>query len=423
MVLYFFYRIASSLLPWLGVLNLLRRSLPEPEYRQRIRERFGYVAPELNAADVWIHAVSVGEVIAAAPLIESLISAYPQKQLLITSTTPAGSAEIQRRFGVEVEHCYLPFDAVRCVRRFINTVQPKTLLLMETELWPNLIREANRNGCSVYLLNARLSHRSAINYAKVKSLTNTLLAGIDHIVCQYQDTADRFESLGFFNDQLSVIGSVKFDLAISDELLNHAKDLKNTWRGDRLCWIAGSTHPTEEEIVLKAHLETRKKIPNLLLVLAPRHVHRCSSIIKLAESLGFKTSTLSTPPKGQADVLVVDQMGVLLSGYGMADVAFIGGSLQDTGGHNPIEPAVFQLPLLMGPNRVNFAEICRRFDDEGCLTTVNDAEEISEKLIQLLADEKQRRQQGLAALSVVEKNRGATAKQFQLVSNWLGPAS
>ena len=401
---------------------MLIKSLKQPSYRKRLRERFGYSPILSQDGVIWFHAVSVGEVIVAAPLLEQLLGALPDVRLLVTTTTPMGSEEVQRRFGNRVAHCYMPYDAMRCIRRFVRRTNPRTLFLVETELWPNTLRTAHRHGIPVCLLNARLSERSAKRYSRIRKTTAQMIGALHQIVCQYQDTADRFITLGATLEQIQVIGSVKFDLTMSDELREASATLKNAWCPDRLCWIAGSTHPSEEEVVLNAHRLAKRQYSDLLLVLAPRHTYRSQSISTLARDLGFSTATLSESAR-TVDVLVADQMGTLVQLYGVADVAFIGGSLQGTGGHNPVEPAIHGLPMLMGPDRMNFEFVSEQFVAGSCLTTVQNATELATKLTHLLADPDERARQGQAAQQVVLTNQGATTQQFEIVRKLIADAT
>ena len=421
-MVYALYRAISSLLPFVATLNLWRRSWREPDYRVRIRERFGFVPSHVQQGSIWIHAVSAGEVIAAEMLVNQLLENSNRPRILMTTTTPSGSAEVSRRFGNRVDHCYMPYDAKRCVQRFLKHAHPRALILVETELWPNLLSIARREGIDVCLLNARLSARSAQRYSFIHSLTKRMLSSVTMIISQYEDTAERFRNLGVPSERIHVTGNIKFDLTVSEETQHTISMRREKWRAERPCWLAASTHPGEDEVVLDAHLNARTNYPDLLLVIAPRHPHRAEDVQSLAAARSLTSVKLSDPFQS-VDVLVVDQMGVLLEMYGMADVAFIGGSLQGTGGHNPIEPAILGVPMLMGPDRMNFEEVCMRFSDSGCLTTVRTPDELATKLVGLLNDAERRQQQGDAARQVVKENRGAAQRQFRIVHDLLNATS
>ena len=282
---------------------------------------------------------------------------------------------------------------------------------METELWPNIIRGAKRRGAVTSLVNARLSERSARRYAHVSGLTRAMLRDVDHLFCQYPETARRFEALGADNAKLEVTGSIKFDLDIPSDLDSEVERLRQEWAPDRPAWIAGSTHPGEEEVVLSAHEQLLRRFPNLLLVLVPRHPRRVDDVEALCARAGLSSVRLSGGPSGEkkTEALIVDVMGQLLYWYGVAQVAFLGGSLVPVGGHNPIEAAVHGIPMLMARYRFNFAEITQQFAEAGCLTSV-DADSLAGAVADLLADPERRRAQGRAAREVIEANRGASDK-------------
>ena len=250
-------------------------------------------------------------------------------------------------------------------------------------------------------------------------MTQKVLNKIDGIATQYQDSADRFQKLGFRPSNLHVTGNLKFDLTLPENMSEVATPIKTTWFDNRICWIAASTHPDEEEIVLAAHQQARVNHPQLGLILAPRHVHRSPQLKALSESNGFQTALLSDQEATEIDVLIADQMGILLPLYSICEVAFIGGTLQGQGGHNPIEPASLGLPLIIGPDRFNFKEVCHRFEQAGCLNLVHNSQELTTRLLDLLEDSELRTTQGQAAQRVVEDNRGATDRLLRLLQTWL----
>ncbi len=416
MLLRFAYNVLLCLaLPFVW-LRLFVRARREPAYAQRRGERFGRVPAEVGEDVVWFHTVSAGEAIGAAPVIRALKSKLPEARFLVTTMTPAGSAQVVERLGDIVDHCYAPYDFPWAVRRFVRRVRPRALVLMETELWPNLIGRTAAVGASVSLINARLSERSARGYGRVATLTRSVLGQLDQVICQYEDTARRFEALGAAPDQVVVTGSVKFDLAVPDDLDEEVNRLRAVWAGDRQAWIAGSTHPGEDEIVLDAHRALLRRFPGLLLVLAPRHPERTDRVLALAQQRGLRTARLSVDGGAapDADVLVADVMGRLLSLYGMADLALLCGSLVPVGGHNPIEAAVHGIPMLMGPHRFNWTEIAGRFADAGCLHLVGDGD-LASVAADLLANRGQRQLEGRAARRVVAANRGASERLLALL--------
>lgn len=385
----------------------------------RKRERFGFVPPNVRTDSLWFHTVSAGEAIAAVPIIESVLEHRVNDHVLVTTTTPAGFEAMENRLGSRVDLCYVPYDVPSCVNRFLKTTRPKALFLMETELWPNLINRTAFGGTPVFLLNARLSEKSAAGYARLRDLTQSMLKNITMVASQYQDTAKQFQSLGVPDDRLVTTGNVKFDLNIQDaKLPDNLNDLRGLKDASSLVWIAGSTHSPEEEVVLDAHKSILETVPEAKLIVAPRHTTRAEEILSLSKSRGLRACLLNCRDL-TADVIVVDQMGVLFPLYQCASVAFVGGSLQRTGGHNPIEPAFFRLPVLMGPNRHNFAEVCARFACRDCLFTVNGASDIAERVLHFHKHPSAQARCSDRAREVVQENQGALNRISTLVNRWL----
>lgn len=392
-------------------LRLFARARSEPAYAERRAERWGRVPDSVGRDVVWFHTVSAGEAIGAAPTIRALKARMPDKRFLVTTTTPAGSEQVVERLGGIVDHCYAPYDYPWAVARFLRRVEPRALVLMETELWPNILRRTKRRGVPTCLVNARLSERSARGYARVSSLTRSMLQDVDHLFCQYPETARRFEALGADNARLEVTGSIKFDLDIPADLDSEVARLRNEWTPDRQAWIAGSTHPGEEEVVLSSHAELLHRFPDLLLVLVPRHPRRAAEVAALCDRAALTSTRLSegASRRGKTQVLIVDVMGQLLYWYGVAQVAFLGGSLVPVGGHNPIEAAIHGTPMLMAGYRFNFAEITQQFEEAGCLGSV-DVGTLTGAVADLLGDPERRRSQGQSAREVIDANRGASDK-------------
>lgn len=397
-------------LPWVR-LRLYWKGRSEPAYRQRIRERFGHV-PQLPPGAIWFHTVSAGETNAAAATIRAVRKRLPNETILVTTMTPSGSARVQALLGDDVAHCYAPYDFPWAVRRFLRRIRPRALILMETELWPNLIAQTVGSGAGAYLVNARLSARSFRRYRRAGSLVRPMLQRLDGVVCQYEDTAARFRALGA--ERVHVVGSVKFDAKLPPDDFGVA----NLDFGDAPTWIAGSTHAGEEEILLDAHQRLREHWPNLRLILVPRHPQRVPQVVRLAKRYALATGLMSQRDLEQP-VLIGDVMGTLAHLYAHADVAFVGGSLDDTGGHNPIEAAAQGLPILMGPARFKTEEICDRFAAADCFHPVANATEIERVVDSLLAAPQRRHAEGQRALAVVAANQGAEKALEDLLCRWL----
>lgn len=404
------YNILLTLaLPWMWA-RLFWRARAEPEYAERMPERFGVLPRHLPKNAVWFHCVSAGETIGAAPMILKLRERLPEVPFVVTTTTPTGAARARALLGDAVAHCCAPYDFPWAVERFLRQVRPRALVLVETELWPNLVaRTAAR--APVYLVNARLSARSHDRYARVPRLMQRLLGGLSGALCQYEDTAERLCDLGLPAERAHVTGSVKFDI-----------DLPPVSPGGSGVWIAGSTHAPEEEIVLGAHRRLRQRWRQLRLMLVPRHASRAPAVLRLATRRGMSArlqSESALPDSAPVDVLVGDVMGTLARLYGEADVAFLGGSLDDTGGHNPIEAATHGLPMVMGPERRNFEEVCERFEKAGCLHLARDAQELANVVGSLIEDANRRRDEGAAARQVVMENAGAMLRTVDALHRWL----
>ncbi len=402
-------------------LKLGYRSLKAKSYRHRVSERYGF-GPTLKQGGIWLHSVSVGETIASIPLVKALQAAYPQLPITITTMTPTGSEQVQKSFGESVQHCYLPYDLPCAMRRLINNINPKIAIVMETELWPNMIHQLNRRNIPVMLANGRLSARSAKGYGKVKSLVSPMLNEMSLIAAQYQADGDRYIELGLTREKLQVCGSVKFDINVSDTQRQQANELKHQWAADKPVWIAASTHAGEDEILLAAHKQLLQTVPNALLILVPRHPERFDEVAKLVANNQFRFLRKSHNEAVTADcqVIIGDTMGELMTLFGIADVAFIGGSLVERGGHNPLEPAAYGLPLIMGPHTFNFSSICTMLEDASALTTVSDEHALEEQLRIFFKDKEKASIKGKKALAVLQLNQGSLAKHLALIDQLLG---
>lgn len=397
-------------------LRLALRARKAPAYARRINERFSLGLPVMKPGGIWVHAVSVGESIAAAPMIRALQAHYPDLPITVTCMTPTGSERIQALFGASVQHCYLPYDLPWAAARFLDRVQPRLAVVMETELWPNHIHQCAKRGIPVALANARLSERSARGYARFGKLTAPMLGELSLIAVQTQTEAQRFLDLGARAGCVEVTGSIKFDLKIDAELLQRADALRQQWQATtRPVWIAASTHAGEDEIVLAAHRQLLKTQPDALLILVPRHPERFNSVHELCISERLTTRRRSTAEAVQASdqVLLGDTMGELLFLYALADIAFVGGSLVANGGHNLLEPAALGKPVLSGPHLFNFLEIAAQLREAGALSEVENAMQLADKVAALLNEPSEMQRMSQAGLSVLKANQGALQRLLE----------
>lgn len=376
-----------------------------------IAERLGFVAPAAGRP-LLIHCVSVGETQAAVPLVEALLQRGERPW--VTSTTLTGAARVRAQFGERVAHSFLPVDTPGAVSRFLDRVRPRALLVMETEIWPNLVAACRARGVPVILVNARLSEKSARGYARFAGFTRETLAGFTMIAAQADADAARFRALGA--PRVEVTGNLKFDQAAGSDTLAQAAHLRAGW-GGRPAWIAASTHAGEDEIVLAAHRALRARFPSLLLVLVPRHPERFDAVAALAAREGGAVARRSRGDVVAADTAVYlgDTMGELNLLYATADVAFVGGSFSGTGGHNLLEPAALALPLCSGPSLFNFQQIADALAARGALQVVADADALAGTVSAWLADDVARLAAGRRGRDFVQENRGALARTLALI--------
>lgn len=417
----FFYLVIPFIL-----LRLLWRSKAAPAYAQRWAERFGFFpAVATTKKVVWLHTVSVGEFLAALPLIRCL-QANENVRLVITTTTPTGSERVQATLGDSIVHVYAPYDLPDVLMRFLQRVKPSLYVTMETELWPNTLAACARRNIPTLLVNGRLSEKSACGYARFGALTKPMLQNLSRAAIQNSTDAARFVALGLPDDKAIITGNIKFDLSLRDDLRAQAATLKNQLsnNGQRLVLIAASTHQGEDEIILDAFEQVRASsfvtACTAVLVLVPRHPERFERVGQLCVSRGFATAKRSELSwNSQSDILLGNTMGELMLMFGASDIAFVGGSLVPNGGHNFIEPAAWGLPLISGEHLFNFAEVARLLTDAGALTKVNSAQTLADAFIHLLENESLRREAGAAGLQVTLNNRGALDKTLVVIADYL----
>ncbi len=413
-----FYTAVLYLLTPFALLRLLRRGFAEHGYWRRWPERFGFVAAPAQTGVIWVHAVSVGEVQAAAPLIRALCRRAP---VMVTTTTPTGSRQVRRLFGDEVLHAYIPYDLPGAVRRFLRRMRPRLLVVLETELWPNLFHLCRRDAIPVVLVNARVSARSAAGYRRVRPLVRATLDCLAAIVPQSRVDAERLLELGADRGRMSVTGNLKFDVELPPSLLEQAQALRRILGVNRPVWIAASTHEGEEGRILDAFDEVRERFPETLLVIVPRHPGRFARVSALCRHRGhrtvLRTQGVVCPPG--ASVFVGDTMGELPAFYAASDVAFVGGSLVDAGGHNLLEPAATGVPVLTGPHLGNFTEVAGLLVRAGALRKVHDTAELARAVAELLGDAPLRRRMGECGQRLVDRNRGIVGRLLELLEPYL----
>ena len=410
------------------MLRLLLRSRIAPAYRARMAERLGFFKADTSVDTrpaIWVHAVSVGETLAAAPLIENLLESYPDHRMVVTTTTPTGSERVKALFGDRVFHVYSPWDTPGAVKRFLRKTRPRLLLIMETELWPNMLHCTQAAGCRIVLANARLSQRSADGYARFDRLTRGMLACLDVVACQARADGDRFLALGLEPSALNITGSIKFDLQLDGDLRAKAAQLRDAWGTDkRGVIVAASTHPGEDEQILKAFTQVRQSHDNCLLVIVPRHPERFDTVYELCVAAGWNIQRRSSgrAPDPGDDILLGDTMGELLLLLGGATVAVIGGSLVNHGGHNVLEASAWGVPVVTGPYMFNFSDISDLLAAAGAMTRLADPGELGDCLAELLANPQRRREMGEAGQRVVADNRGAKKRLLALLDGQINPA-
>lgn len=399
------------------VLRLIWRGCRASAYFKRWSERFGLKpAPDSTKPVLWVHAVSVGEVEAARPLVDALREQYPEHQLLITTMTPTGSARVGLLYADSVLHCYLPYDLPFAVSRFLKSARPELGLIMETELWPNLIHHAKALDIPMVLANARLSARSAAGYQRIATLTRSMLQSFSLIAAQSQDDRQRFIALGADKTQVHAVGNLKFEIALPASLTEQAEAMRANW-GNRPVFIAASTHEGEDEIILNASRQIRADFPDLLLILVPRHPERFDKVAALSQRAGFKILRRKDNGMCSRDiqVLVVDTMGELTLFYGTADIAFVGGSLVPRGGHNLLEPAALGRAVIIGPHYFNFSEISRQFLDANAALEIDSSESLAAAVSDLLKNPQKRADMGQAGHKLILQSQGASKRLLNLI--------
>jgi 3-deoxy-D-manno-octulosonic-acid transferase len=389
--------------------------------RERWSERFGFVTTiPLDKKVIWIHAVSLGETIAAVPLVKALLSRYSDYQIVMTSTTSTGSAQVLKQFGDKVTGFYLPYDLPGSLRRFFKRIHPTLGVIMETELWPNLLAQCQCRKIPLLLANARLSEKSAQGYRKIKKLTVEMLNALTIVAAQSASDGQRFVALGLDANRLKITGNIKFDIQIPADLSERASALRQSF-GGRPVWVAASTHEGEEAMILSVLQKIKAEIPAILLILAPRHPERFAKVGALCRQAGFKVAarSLMDPVEETTDILLGDTMGELLLFYAAGDLAFVGGSWVPVGGHNLIEPAILHIPVLTGPYLHNFVDVSRLLVACGGAVLVENEKGAVNTIIDLMKNSDRRLQMGEKGFKAVIANAGALDKHLYWIEQIL----
>lgn len=415
--LYSFF--VGVLLP-LMVVRLYWKGIKTPSYRQRISERFANKRVNITSVDIWMHAVSLGEVTAVAPLVEKVL--HSGKRVLITTTTPTGSAKVRSLWGDRVAHQYLPYDVMWIQRKFLRQIKPKLVLIMETELWPNMIFAAHERAIPLILINARLSESSFKGYKKIRSIMQACLTKFSAVATQSEADCTRFVALGANANTTQCLGNIKFDMPLPEASLgSFASDARRRLGEGRFIVLIASTHADEEAQVLSYFSRLKTHIPSLVLMIAPRHPERFADIIALSRRYSQKTGTRSNIQhwNKNTDLITLDCIGELLHFYAIADLAFVGGSLVPVGGHNILEPMLMGVPVISGDQMHNFKAISTLLRSAEAMRMVKNAEELQEQIIALYQSAEQKEALRARATQVLSQNRGALERYYHLLLEYL----
>ena len=411
------------LLPIIWLLLLLR-SIKQKAYRQRLSERFGLLPRHLQSGGIIVHAASVGEVIALKSFITQLLEAKPKEVITVTTFTPTGSEQVKNLFGDRVQHCYLPLDSTFCVAAFLNKLKPQAMVFMETELWPNLIAQSRDQGIKLLLINGRLSKKSMNSYRKLAWLITPTINSFDKVLCQSQVNYDNFITMGCDTHRCKISGNVKFDISVNQTVKDKQQELVRFVEGERLIWVVASTHKGDEKIAFDVFALLLETFPQLLLIIVPRHPERFNDVAALCNEQGYSIIRRSTQEKVTSDkqVWLLDTLGELLPTCALASVVTMGGSFSDIGGHNPLEPALFKKPIVVGPDMSNFVEVMQQLiaekgivqiADKAGLNNINIAEDLSQAIKAILLSAETQQALGESAHRVVTQNQGASQRTLK----------
>ncbi len=394
----------------------LFKGIGNRSYLEKLGQRFGFSFPKVDES-IWIHAVSVGEVQAAVPLIRALIKKFPGQKIVVTTVTPTGAARVRALFGDDVQHCYIPFEFPHAIRSFFSSINPRAAMIMETEIWPNLYRGCGVRKIPLILVSARISLKSIPGYRRLLPLIRETLSHGIIIAAQTEADAARFLELGANPSRTHVTGNIKFDVELEPNIADEGRQLRSALFGHRPVWIAASTHDGEEQQVLEAHRSLLKKHPDLLLVLVPRHPERFGGVRELIERWGYGVVARTERRHCDAnnEVFLVDTMGEVPLFFAASDVAFVGGSLVPVGGHNLLEPAAQGLPIVIGPHVFNAPEIAASFVKLGACRIVSNSNELATTVSDLINRPEEAGKIGKNGFAVLEQNRGSLKRLLVLL--------
>ena len=413
------YRLLLILLLPAILLLALVRSFNHPAYRHRLSERLGRVPRNFKPGGIVIHGASVGEILALKPFINECLQAFDDVPITVTTFTPTGSEQVQKIFGDRVQHCYLPLDIWQCTTLFLNALKPSALVVMETELWPNLVAQAKQRGTKLLLINGRISDKSIDRYEKFSALIRPCLEKFDQVLAQSELNQQRLIHLGANADTCHNVGNLKYDIKAGADTEQKYLALSPILNVQRPIWLLASSHEGDEAIALAAYRAIAKHYPDVLLVIVPRHPERFDKVVNLMQqqqiSVQRRSDNLAISPNTQ--VCVMDSLGELLAAYQFANLVTIGGTFSHIGGHNPLEPALYQKPIIVGADMANFSEVHQQLTDQQGLITLakmsdnnTTSDTLAEQVISLLDDEAKAATLGANAYQVVQANQGCSAK-------------
>lgn len=419
------YRLLFLLLTPLLLVVLLLRSINHRAYRQRLLERLGFTSSTLQPGGIIVHAASVGEVIALKPFITELLNDYANLPVTVTTFTPTGSAQVKKLFSDKVQHCYLPLDNIFSTQVFLARLKPKVMIFMETELWPNIIAQCQKQQIKLLLINGRLSDKSMRSYQKLAWLITPTIQRFDKILTQSQVNQDNYLAMGASAKHCELSGNLKFDISVNHDVAAKQQELTSLISQQRKVWLVASTHPGDEVLALQAFAQIKQQQHDALLIIVPRHPERFDQVAKLAQADGYQVVKRSTQHSvtQQTDVWIIDTLGELLATCALADVVTMGGSFSDIGGHNPLEPALFKKPVIVGPNMSNFSEILLQLKSEQAIVQIAENENmpqtLADEVLALFSHENNAQRVGENGYKVVQANQGATARSLTALQTLL----